>query len=116
MGYKKRKDTARANAMEKASQFHRAFNLTTNIEDFLRKHYDKEIQFEFEVYADCAIVRFKAIENNPAVPKLGIKQESLVVDTYEGYCTRYNIEPRQAIDNIIKFLREKKVREKVLTP
>jgi len=108
----KRKSTSRVNAMEKANQAHRAFNNKITLEDWLRHVATQSVvgsvTFDFEIENDLVIVRFKAH------PYLGDDTCS-PVDVYEGYCMRFNIEPKAAIDNMMKFLREKPLRERIVT-
>jgi len=107
--YKKRKSTAIVNAMEKSSQMHRAFHTSITFEDWLRNNMYNRIAFEFEVRNDVMIVKFSAYPKGP-----GSDESSGVIDTYEGYSMRFNIEPKLAIDNLMKYLREKPLREKII--
>lgn len=102
---KKRKNTAKLKSLEVASQTHRAFYKSINFEDFLRNNIT-ETEREFRL-----VVK-------------EINQDSLTIlvhplgrdgETYDGYCLRFNVEPKQAIDNLMKFLREGVTTEKVPT-
>lgn len=96
---KTRKQTAKRNALEIASKSHRAFNTAIQIEDYLRKHL-KNGNFTF----------FLEVKQNGS-DALGIEIKPMLSrdenDVYLGYVMRFNIEPKRAIDNLMKYLREK---------
>lgn len=96
---RKRKQTAKRKALEVASQSHRAFNRAIQIEDYLRLNLKKgNTQFLLEVKQN-------------AMDALGIEISPMLNtnpnNIYLGYVMRFNIEPKVAIDNLVKFLREK---------
>jgi len=100
---KKRKLTPKSKALMNASVNHRAFNSSLNFEDFLRRNVtDTEREFRL-------VVR----EKSPDAVTILCHPLGRDGETYDGYAMRYNIEPKQAIDNLMKYLREKPLTEKL---
>jgi len=102
---KKRKDTAKRRALEIASKTHRAFHTPIQIEEYLRrciknggKTFFLEVQ---QVGPDALGIEIK--------PMLGDDPNNV----YLGYVMRFNIEPKKAIDNLMKYLREKPINERI---
>lgn len=103
---KTRKNTSKKKAMEVASQTHRAFGNCIQIEDYLRRNIKEGGSTFFlevkEIGEDCLGVEIS--------PMLNTDKNNI----YLGYVMRFNIEPKRAIDNLMKFLREKPLNEKLL--
>lgn len=104
---KKRKQTAKRKALEVASQSHRAFNHAIQIEDYLRMNLKKgNTQFLLEVKQNG--LDALGVEISPLVKNDGyVFKPANQNNIYLGYVMRFNIEPKGAIDNLMKFLREK---------
>lgn len=100
---KNRKQTARRKAMEVASRHHRAYRAywqSIQIEGWLRQVMKRTggKTFFLEVHSvkdDCLGISIQ--------PMLNTDKNCV----YNGYVMRFNIEPKRAIDNLMKFLREK---------
>lgn len=102
----KRKNTAKRKAMEVASQTHRAFHLVTSLEDYLRacaKYGSTLFKLEIKQLADDAV----GIEITPTIDPLIKDAYDNPINSYLGYAMRFNVEPKRAIDNLMKYLREK---------
>ena len=102
---KKRKDTSKKRALEIASKAHRAFHTPIQIEEYLRQNCKGGGRTFF--------LEVKQI----APDALGIEIKPMLGDdpnnVYLGYVMRFNIEPKKAIDNLMKFLREKSLNERI---
>lgn len=102
---KSRKETPKKKALEIASKSHRAFNNAIQIEDYLRLAMKKGHRTFF----------LEVKENK--LDALGVEIKPMLSedenDVYLGYVMRFNIEPKRAIDNLMKFLREKQLNEKI---
>lgn len=101
----KRKETAKKKALDVASKAHRAFYQAIDIEGYLRqqmKTYGGRTFFleVKQVGSDALGIEIK--------PMLDAENENNV---YLGYVMRFNIEPKRAIDNLMKYLREKPLNE-----
>lgn len=96
---KRRKNTAKLRALETANKAHRSFVGSITFEDFLRNN-STETDREFRL-----VVR----EINADSLTLLIHPAGRDGQTYDAYSIRYNLEPKQAIDNLMKFLRSEKV-------
>lgn len=108
--FKKRKETARKRTLESANKFHRAFTHASSIEDWLRQNMYNRIVFELsDVQNDNLIIKFKAYPRGP-----GTDETSGAISEYEAYVMRYSIEPKKAIDNLMKFFREKPLNERII--
>src|ERR1044071_3901886 len=96
---KDRKQTARVKAMASKNANNRAMYNAVQIEQWLRDNKKNEIEFFFTVKPDLVTVMFVA--NDPDTgDQVGI---------YEGYCMRFSIEPKAAIDNLTKYLRQESI-------
>lgn len=100
---KDRKQTARVKAMTSKKANDRASFNSVQIEQWLRDNRKNEIEFYFTVKADLVTVMFVA--NDPDTgDQVGI---------YEGYCMRFSIEPKNAMDNLVKYLRQESFIDRV---
>jgi type III secretory pathway component EscV len=96
---RKRKNSAKRKALEIASQTHRAYHNSIQIEDYLRQNIKQGSRTFFLEVKDNGLDAL-GVEIRPMLDKDPN-------NVYVGYVMRFNIEPRRAIDNMVKFLREK---------
>lgn len=86
-----------------ANANHRAFSTAIQFEEFLRQNStDTEREFRLVV-------------TEKGQDALTILCHPLGRDgqTYDGYVMRFNVEPKKAIDNLMKYLRQETITEKV---
>jgi len=86
-----------------ANANHRAFHTAIQFEEFLRQNITKK-EREFRLVVTDAKPDAVTIMCHP----LGRDGH-----TYDGYVMRFNVEPKQAIDNLMKYLRQETITEKI---